>query len=93
MLTDEVDHRHLRALGIVEIRQSVCESGAKVKQRARGLLRHASVSVSCSCNHSLEETKNAAHLSASIQRRDNVYLRRSWVGKTSVYSTPKQRSY
>jgi hypothetical protein len=74
MLTDEVDHRHLRSLGIVEIRQPICESRTQVKQSACRLLRHTRVSVSRSCNHTLEEAENAAHLGDSIKRRDNVYL-------------------
>ena len=62
LVTDNVDHRDARTVGIVEIGESVGQSRAAMKQGRRGSSRDPGVAVGSTGGHALEKNMEAGVL-------------------------------
>jgi hypothetical protein len=72
MLANQVDDWHASPARVVQIRETVPESGAKMQQRARWFFHHARIAVRGSGNDAFEEAEHAAHFRRAVQRSDDV---------------------
>jgi hypothetical protein len=72
VLAHEVHHGHARPAGVMQIRNPVPQTGAEMEQGARGFFGHPSVAVGGACNHSFEETEDAAYFRLMVKRSDEM---------------------
>ena len=92
MLSDEVDDGHLCPASIVQIRETVGETGTEMQESARRLFRHARIAVRSSSHNSFEEAEHAAHFRQPVERSDQMNLRSARVCKTRVNTAGGQRA-
>src|SRR5208282_2630212 len=92
MLADHVDHRHLGAAGIVEVREAIAEAGAEMEKRPCGFLGHPRVTVRRSSDDSLKKTQYATHFCDAVKRGDQMNFRCAGVGEAGVNATAEQRA-
>ena len=90
VLADEVDDRHLGPARVMQIRETVGETGAEMQQGARRLFSHPRIAVGRSGHDAFEEAQYAANFRCAVQRGNNVNFRCAWVGKTSVDGSSNQ---
>ncbi|MPM59317.1 hypothetical protein SDC9_106157 [bioreactor metagenome] len=91
VVAHDVHHRRVGAARIVHVGQCIGQAGTCVQQGARGLFGHARIAVCSAGDHALEQSQHAAHLRLAVQRRDEVHLRRTGVGKAHVHVVGQQR--
>jgi hypothetical protein len=84
VIANDVHHRRVRAHRVVQVRQTVGETGSKVQQRDRGPVEHARVPVGRARHHAFEQAKHATHVTDAVERGDKVHFRRAGVGKADV---------
>src|SRR5438552_2092491 len=92
MLANDIDDRHLRPAGIVQIGESIAKPGTEMKKSACRFVRHARITVCRSSDHSLEETKHAAHLPHSVKCSNDMYLRGARVSEADFNASGDQRA-
>ena len=74
VLADNVYDRHLRSARVVEIRNTVRQTGAQMQQRARRLFSHPRVAVRGSRHHTFKKAEHATHFRYTVKRADDVHL-------------------
>ncbi len=92
MLPDEIDDGHLRPASIVQIRETVGETGTEMQDGACRLFRHARITVRSSSRNSFEKAEHAAHFGQPVERSDQMNLRSTRVCKTGVNTAGGQRA-
>ena len=75
VIADDVDQRHLRPPGVVEICESVAQPWPQVQQRGCRPPRHPRVAVGGARRHSLEQGEHGPHLGDRVERGHEVHLR------------------
>ena len=92
VLTDEINDWHVRPARVVQIGESVPETGTEMKQSACRFLSHAGVAVRGSGHNSFEQAQHASHFSDSIKSSNDMDFRRARVCKAGVYPSGQQRA-
>ena len=92
MLPDKIDNGHLCPACIVQIRETVGETGTEMQDGARRLFRHARITVRSSSHNSFEEAEHAAHFRQPVERSNQMNLRSARVCKTGVNTAGGQRA-
>src|SRR5580698_8603027 len=92
MLANHVDDRHLRPTGVVQVRQTVGETGTEMKESASWLFCHARIAVRGTRHHAFEKTKHAAHFRDSVQCCHDVDFRSAGVREASINPSGNQRA-
>ena len=72
MLTDDVDDGNVGATGVVQIGETVGETGAEMQQSAAGFLRHASEAIRGSSDYTFEQAEDATHFRHAVERCDQM---------------------
>ena len=75
VVADDVDDRHLRPPGVVEVGQPIAETGPEVQQGGRGPIGHPRITVRRPGGHPLEQRQHAAHLRDRVERSHEMHLR------------------
>src|SRR6266446_3029969 len=92
MLSDNIEDRNMRPAGVVQVREAIAKTRAKMKERAGGFPSHARVPVGSCRNNAFEKTENATHFRPLVKRRDDVHFRSARVCKAGIDSSGNQRS-
>jgi hypothetical protein len=92
VLPHQIDNRNLRPAGVVQIRESIAQARAEVKQSACRFLGHAGVAVGSSGDDTFKEAEDATHFRNLVKRGDNVNLRRAGVGEAGSNAACYQRA-
>jgi hypothetical protein len=74
MLADEVHDGHMCPDGVMQIRQTVGETGAKMQEGARRPFNHTRVAVRCPGANPLEQAEHAANFRLSVEGSDQMDL-------------------
>ncbi len=64
-----------RALGVVDVGQSVGQSRPGVQQRRGRSIGHARITVGCTSHHAFEEAQHATHLRLTVECGNEMHLR------------------
>jgi hypothetical protein len=92
VLAHDVDQRHPRLAGVVQVGQAVAQAAAQVQQGGGGPVGHAGVAVGRAGGHALEQGQHGAHRRRGVQRGDEVHLRGAGVGEAGVDAGVEQRA-
>ena len=92
MLADDVNDRHMRSPRIMQIRQSIAETGTQMQQRACRFFRHTCVAIRRPGDHTFEQSEHTAHFRRPVQRRHNVDLRSSRIAEAGINPSTQQRA-
>ena len=92
MLADNVDDRNLRSARVVQISETVCETGTKMKQSACRFAGHACITIRRSSNDPFEETKHATHFRRSVKGSNYMDFRRARVREAGFNPSDNQRA-
>ena len=84
MVTDDIDEWHARASGVVQVGETVTESGAEVEKCGGRTTCDAGVSISCTGDHAFKQPEDSAHRRDVIESGHEVHLARSGVAETHV---------
>jgi hypothetical protein len=64
-----------------------------MQQRCRRPSGESSITVRRSGHDPFEQTKHAAHAGHAVERRDEMHLARTWIGKAGIDSAGKKRTH
>ena len=92
MLAHQIDDGYLSPARIVQIRETIPETGAEMQEGARGFFSHARVAIGGSGGNTFEETKRATYLLDSVKRSDQMNFRSARVCKAGVDASGEQRA-
>ena len=84
VVANDVHDRRGGAAGIVQIGEPVGQTRPEVEEGRRWALGHAPVPVGHSGDDALEQGEHGPHPLDSIDRRDEMHLRRAGIGETHV---------
>jgi hypothetical protein len=75
MVTDDVDHRYARALGIVQVSKTVGKARPTMEQRSRSLSSKPCVAVRCPGRDAFKQAKHTAYARDPVESGDEMHLR------------------
>ena len=84
VVAHDVDDRHPRLAGVMQVRKPVPQAGTKMQQRRGGFPRHPRVAVGGPGRHALEQGQHRAHPRLAVQGRDEVHLAGAGVGEADL---------
>jgi hypothetical protein len=90
VVSDDVDHRRRRLVGIVDIGEPIGHAGAEVQEGRRRVARHPGVAVGRTSDDTLEKTQHTAHPIDPVERGDKMHFRRAGIGETHIDPAPDQ---
>ena len=90
VIADDIDHRRIAALGVVDIGETVGETGSCVQQGSCRLVGHARIAVGRARDHALEQAEHAAHLRLAVERGDEMHFRCAGIGEADVDAARQQ---
>ena len=91
VLANHVDHRAAGLAGIVEVGEAIAEAGAEVQQSHCRFIGHAPITISRAGHHAFEQAEYRAHPVLTIDRCNQLHLRRAGVGKADLYAASVKR--
>jgi len=86
MVPDDIDHRRVRALGIVDIGPAIEVAGAEVQQRHRRLALDPAIAVRRARRHALEKTEDGVYPRLPVERGNKVHLRGAGIGEAGRHA-------
>src|SRR5271165_81001 len=92
MLANNVDDRHVGSTRIVQIGETVGETGAKMKESTCRFPRHSRITVCCCRHDALEETEHTADLRPSVQCCDDMQFRSARVRKAGFNPSGRENA-
>jgi hypothetical protein len=91
VITDHVDEGYVGSTSVVEICETITETGSKVKQRDGRLAGDAGVAIGGTGDHTFEESQHAPHARLGVEGGDEVHLAGTGVSKTDFNPIGVQR--
>ena len=93
MVADYVDDRSRGAPRVVQVGETVRETGAQVQQRARRLAGHAAIPVGRAGRDTFEKAQYGTHSGDRVDGRDEVHFRSARVAEAHLDSAVDERLY
>ena len=93
LVTDDIDHRRMRAARVVHVGDAVGEARPAMEQRRGGLAGHARVAVGAAGHHDFGHAEDAAHALDLVERGDEMHFRRAGIGETGINAAGEQRAH
>ena len=91
VVTDDIQHRHIRPTRVVQIRPAVGESRSQVQQRGGRLTGDACVAVGRPGGDALEEAQDGADLGDVVESGDEMHFRSAGIGEAGREAIGPQR--
>jgi hypothetical protein len=84
LVADDIDDGYAGAPGVMEVRESIREAGSTVEERRRGLPGYPCIAVRRAGRNVFEQRQYTPYAWNAVQRRNEVHLTRSRVGKACI---------
>ena len=90
IIAGHIDDGAIGALGIVQIREPICEAWTDMQQRRRWLTGHSGVSVGCAGADTFEEAEDRTESVDGVELLNDLHLGRTRIGKDMVDTSSDQ---